>query len=61
MTHQKNEKKSQYVHLDALSALKNIGRFENAMPVTLRAFGAISLIDYLTLKFCGMGRVIGSP
>ena len=48
------------MHLDALSALKNIRRFENAMPVTLHAFGAISLIDYLKLKFCGMGRLMGS-
>ena len=43
------------MHLDAPSALKMGGRFKNATPVTLCAFGAIFLIDSQTLKFCGIG------
>ncbi len=43
------------MHLDAPSALKMGGRFENAMPVASCAFGAIFWIDSQTLKFCGIG------
>ena len=43
------------VHLDASSALKIGGRFKNAAPVTLRAFGAFVFIFSLILKLVEWG------